>query len=106
MEGREAKHIFLKKLSENTTQQNRWIEIFRHEFIMLIWLPQQGYQQPGTKCKNEAYILQRVFNDPSYCYCGLLKASPDDVKCTFCLDKVMKLIEQSVKDGKIPPGLL
>ena len=53
MEGQEAKHIFLKKLSENMTYQNRWPEIFRHEFIMLIWLPQQGFQQPGTKCKNE-----------------------------------------------------
>ena len=65
MEARKAKHIFLKKLSENTTYQNRWLEIFRQEFIMLIWLPQQGYQQPGTKCQNVAYIPQRVFNDPS-----------------------------------------
>ena len=36
MEGREAKHIFLKKLGENTTYQNRWVEIFRHEYVMLI----------------------------------------------------------------------
>lgn len=106
MEGREAKHIFLKKLSENTTYQNRWMEIFRHEFVMLIWLPQQGFQQPGTKCKNEAYIPERVFSDPSYCYCGLLKASPDDAKCFFCGDTVMKFIEQTVKEGKIAPQLL
>ena len=109
MEGREAKHIFVKKQSENTTYQSRWLEIFRHELIMLIWLPQQGFQQPGTKCKNEAYIHipQRVFiNDQSYCYCGLLKASPDDDKCTFCGDAVMKLMKQSVKEGKIAPQLL
>ena len=39
MEGREAKHIALQKLSVNTTYQKRWHEIFRHELIMLIWLP-------------------------------------------------------------------
>ena len=49
---------------------------------------------------------QRVLNDLSYCYCGLLKASPDDIKHTFCGDKVMKLIEQSVKAGNIAPVLL
>lgn len=106
MEGREAKHIFLKKLSENTTYQNRWAEIFRHEFIMLIWLPQQGFQQPGTKCKNEAYIPSRVFSDPLYCYCGLLKTSPDDDKCMFCGDPVMTLIDKSVKEGKVYPQLI
>ena len=106
MEGREAKHIFLKKLSENTTYQNRWAEIFRHEFIMLIWLPQQGFQQPGTKWKNEAYIPSRVFSDPLYCYCGLLKTSPDDDKCMFCGDPVMTLIDKSVKEGKVYPQLI
>ena len=43
MEGREAKHIALKKLSENTTFQRQWPEIFKHEFVMLIWLPEQGF---------------------------------------------------------------
>ena len=44
MEGREAKHIALQKLSANTTYQNRWAEIFRHEFIMLLWLPEQHHE--------------------------------------------------------------
>ena len=106
MEGRETKHIFLKKLSESTTYQNRWVEILRHEYVMLIWLPQHGFQQPEAASKNEAYIPERVFSDPSYCYCGLLKASPEDAKCFFCGHQIMKLIEQSVKDGKIAPQLL
>jgi len=46
MEGREAKHIFPKKLSENTSNLNRWVEIFRHEYVMLVWLPHHGFQQP------------------------------------------------------------
>ena len=36
MEKREAKHCFLKKLSENTTYQRRWHDIFKHEYIMLV----------------------------------------------------------------------
>ena len=106
MEGQEAKHIFPKKLSENTTYQNRWVEIIRHEYVTLIWLPQHGFQQPEAASKNVAYIPERVFSDPSYCYCGLLKASPEDAKCFFCGHPIMKLIEQSVKDGKIAPQLL
>ena len=31
---------------------------------MLIWLPQQGFQQPEAACKNVAYIPERVFSDP------------------------------------------
>ena len=81
-------------------------EIFRHEYVMLIWLPQQGFQQPEAACKNVAYIPERVFSDPSYCYCGLLKACPEDAKCCFCGDPIIKLIEHSVKDGKIAPQLL
>ena len=43
MEGSEAKHIALKKLSENTFYHRRWYEIFKHEFVMLVWLPEQGF---------------------------------------------------------------
>ena len=35
MEGREAKHIALQRLNVNTTYQQRWQEILRHEFILL-----------------------------------------------------------------------
>ena len=85
MEEREAKHIFLKKkLSEYTTYQIRWVEIIRDEYVMLIWLPRHGFQQSEAASNNVAYIPERVFSDPSYCYCGLqLKASPEDAKCFF-----------------------
>lgn len=36
MEGREAKHIFIRKYSVNTLQSQRWDHIFRHEYISLI----------------------------------------------------------------------
>lgn len=105
MEGREAKHIFLKRLSENTSYQRRWVDIFRHEFIMMVWLPEQGFIPSENKAQNAAYIPSRVFDDPAYCYCGLQKACSTDEKCTFCSDPVMRLIEKSVQEGKIAPGL-
>lgn len=49
MEGHEAKHIFLKRLSENTTYQRRWVEILKHEFIMMVWLPEQGFTVSENK---------------------------------------------------------
>ena len=46
MEEREAKHIALKNLSENTMNtfcKRRWYEIFKHKFVILVWLPEQGF---------------------------------------------------------------
>lgn len=105
MEGREAKHIALKKLSENTFYKRRWYEIFKHEFVMLVWLPEQGFNLTTYK-HTAVYIPDRVFSDPRFCYCNLEKASPTDEKCTFCGDPIMKFIQQSVEQGKVLPQLL
>ena len=106
MEGREAKHIFLKKLSENTTYQRRWHDIFKHEFIMLIWLSEQGITHSDRSSKNVAYIPHTVLDkDPLYCYCGLAKQNANVTKCSFCSDPIMRLIEESVSSGKIVPAL-
>ena len=43
MEGREQKHQSIKKYSHNTTVQNRWPLIFRHEYIQLVHLRENGY---------------------------------------------------------------
>ena len=105
MEGREAKHIALKKLSENTFHKRHWYEIFKHEFVMLVWLPEQGFNLSTYK-HTAVYIPDRVFSDPRFCYCNLEKASPTDDKCTFCGDPIMKFIQQSVEQGKVLPQLL
>ena len=105
MEGREAKHIALKKLSENTFYKRRWYEIFKHEFVMLVWLPEQGFNLSTYK-HTAVYIPDRVFSDPRFCYCNLEKASPTDEKCTFCGDPIMKFIQQSVELGKVLPQML
>lgn len=105
MEGREAKHIALKKLSENTFYKRRWYEIFKHEFVMLVWLPEQGFNLSTYK-HTAVYIPDRVFSDPRFCYCNLEKASPTDEKCAFCGDPIMKFIQQSVELGKVLPQML
>ena len=105
MEGREAKHIALHRLSVNTTHQQRWQEIFKHEFVMLIWLPEQGYEPCSYTPSKSVYIPPRIFNDSSYCYCGLQKADSTDTSCYFCSDNLLSLIHESVKQGKILSGL-
>ena len=38
MEGREAKHVFVARYSKNTNFVSRWLQIFHHELVSLIWL--------------------------------------------------------------------
>ena len=72
---------------------------------MMVWLPEQGFKVSENKVQNAAYIPPRVFSDPAYCYCGLLKASSTAAKCTFCSDPVMCFIKKSITDGKITAEL-
>lgn len=102
MEGREAKHIVLKKLSENSSSKNQWFDIFQHEFVMLIWLPENGFTTCQYKASKDVYIPRR---DNSYCSCGLQKAQIADDKCCICSDMLTNLVEQSVEMGKCHPQL-
>ena len=43
MGGREQKHKTIGKYAGNTTYQNRWPMIFRHEYMQLIYLRENGY---------------------------------------------------------------
>ena len=104
IEGREAKHISLQKLSVNTTHQKRWYEIFRHEFIVLIWLPEQQHEPCLSTASKSVYIPQRVFNDNAYCYCGSHKVDLTGECCSFCKDKLK--ISASVRERKIVSGLV
>ena len=105
MEGREAKHVALQRLSFNTTYQKRWQQVFRHEFIMLIWLPEQGHEPCSYTPSKSVYIPLRVFDDPLCCYCGLQKADQTDSGSSFCTDPLLTLIHESVGQGKILPGV-
>lgn len=102
MEGREAKHIVLKKLPEKSSSKNQWFDIFQHEFVMLIWLPENGFTTCQYKASKAVYIPKR---DNSYCSCGLQKAQIEDDKCCICGDRLTNLIEQSIQMGKCHPQL-
>ena len=90
----------VKELNENTTFQRRWSDIFKHKFVMLIWLSEQGFE-PNTQKHNAVYIPCRVFDDERYCNCNLQKADPRGSKCTFCGDPLMDMIQKSIDQGTI-----
>ena len=56
MEGREQKHQMISKYAENSTYQNSWPMIFRHEYIQLIYLRENGYDNVSYTKKSVNYI--------------------------------------------------
>lgn len=67
MEGREQKHQSIKKYSMNTTYQNRWSLIFRHEFIQLIYLRENGYDDTNYIKRRKSYLPDNLENACSTC---------------------------------------
>ena len=72
---------------------------------MLICLPELGFDLSTYK-HTGIYIPTRVFSDPRFCYCNVDKADPTADKCTFCGDPIMKVIQQSVEQGRVLPQML
>ena len=99
MEGREAKHIFIAKYSQNTLYQYRWQQIFRHEYVTLIWLRKRGFNISKPFNNNSTYIPKEVLTDQTVCYCGLSKLA-SACKCKFCSHSLRQEIENSVLQGK------
>ena len=99
MEGREAKHVFIAKYSQNTLYQHRWQQIFRHEYVTLLWLRSRGYNISKPTNSNATYIPKKVFNDPSVCYCGLSKLASVN-RCRFCNHSLREKIKNSVLHSK------
>ena len=62
MEGREQKHQMISKYANNTTYQNRWPMIFRHEFIQLIYLRENGFDDITYKRRAKRYIPDCIEN--------------------------------------------
>ena len=99
MEGREAKHISLANFTKNTQFNNRWSQVFRHEYITLFWLRENGCDETVYKHTSDVYIPKRCFTD-EFCHCGLPK-NADVEKCNFCSDHLHQLVSDSVIQGKI-----
>jgi hypothetical protein len=99
MEGREAKHVFIAKYSKNTLYQCRWQQIFRPEYVTLIWLCSRGLNVSKPENNNATYILKKVFTDNTVCYCGLPKLAAAN-KCSFCSHSLRGEVENSIMRGK------
>lgn len=97
MEGREAKHVFISRYNQNTSYQLRWQQIFRHEYISLIWLRERHHNifKPSS-CNRVSYIPKRAIENPNYCYCGFPK-TPAQGQCTFCVHPLRIAIDTKVK---------
>ena len=98
MEGREAKHLQITNYSKNAQFNGRWEQIFRHEFVQLVWLRERGYfVEDNTKYKLK-YIPART-KEPAYCFCGLGKGEGDE-GCRYCTHTFRAQVQNSVKNGK------
>lgn len=100
MEGRESKHVAIAKYSNNTNFSERWEQIFRHEFIQLIWLRQKGCYEVENNTYNQRYIPLQVTEGKS-CFCGFKITPQDHDKCEYCTHKFRASIEKSVQAGKL-----
>jgi hypothetical protein len=98
MEGRESKHVAIARYSRNTTFSGRWWQIFRYEFVQLVWLRERGYYLADNIAYKQTYIPSRVTLGES-CHCGFHKSSQE--KCYYCSHKYRKGIEDSVLAGKL-----
>ena len=67
MEGREQKHQMIAKYSENTTVQNKWPLVLRHEFIQLIHLRENGYDAQKYKKRSTTYVPDNKNSCESCC---------------------------------------
>ena len=99
MEGREAKHQAISRYAQNSNFSNRWKQVFRHEFISLVWLRERGYNLTGSSSSKETYIPKRAFQN-DHCYCGL----PVTGECKYCNSPIRTKITNSVQDKLFSPA--
>ena len=92
MEGREQKHQMIKKYSANATYQHRWKFIFRHEFIQLVYLRENGYDVCRYRKRQVHYLPDTKEN---LCVCGLTLL---EGICELCDSKEFAKIEKLVQD--------
>ena len=92
MEGREAKHISIATYSRNTSYNNRWKQIFVHEYVSLIWLRERGFNVSTTKAKTQTYIPKHCLLNDKFCYCGFEKCV-SDAECRFCSHSLRREIK-------------
>ena len=95
MEGREQKHQAISRYAENTTFQNRWPLIFRHEFIQLIHLRENGFDKISHIKRSKPYVPVESNDACTKCQ---MKFTQKEIKCRLCdsqyQDQVNKLLKK------------
>ena len=81
MERGKAKHVTFAKFTNNTQYDNRWNQVFKHEYISLFWLQENGCDETVYKDTSNVYIPKRCFTH-EFCYRGLPKDGNVE-KCIF-----------------------
>lgn len=99
MEGRESKHVSLARFARNTHHSTRWVQVFRHEYISLIWLRENGCDLVKHTLTKNKYIPARCFT-PTFCHCGNQKPQ-GEAKFTFCSHLIQQTIDDCIKQGKL-----
>ena len=103
MQSREAKHQRLGEYAKNTTHQNKWQQIFRHEYVALVWLREQNpYLDTYSKTQFK-YVPSRCSTE-NFCNCGLSKDVLMD-ECQICSSKIVKSIKECIQKRKVCAGL-
>ena len=67
MEACEQKHQRIKRYAKNTTYSNKWPMIFRHEFVQLIFLRENGFDEKNYRRKMKKYLPDVGEGRCSYC---------------------------------------
>jgi len=98
MEGREAKHVFISKYSENTLPRERWEQIFRHEYVSLIWLRERGYNSSSSTSSTQSYVPPRA-SMPEFCLCGMDIKTVQDESCWYCSHDLRERIKVCIQNG-------
>ena len=94
MEGREQKHQQIQKYAENTTFQCCWPLIFRHEFIQLIHLRENGFDVVRYRKRGTEY-LPRLENDS--CVTCASNIFMQGNKCEICDSVLMAKLYSEIK---------
>ena len=99
MEGRESKHISLAKFATYTNHSNFWFQVFRHEYISLFWLRENGCDSTKYTPTKNKYVPGRC-STAQFCHCGLPKLESNP-KCDFCSHACHQVVVDSIEKGKV-----
>ena len=115
MEGREQKHQRIEKYMRQSTWHNRWEMAFQHEYVSLIYLRSNGFDELKYKKHGVKYIPETPAKSCDICKelvtgdrcelcdnparvksCSVCKGLVLNGKCDLCDHQLMQLIKEEL----------